>query len=72
MAFQMLPIWGRVVVAVFSAIHVTVIGYIVYGILFPVWLASVSVGLIRRDGRSLHDRFLGTRVVLDVVSQKRR
>jgi uncharacterized RDD family membrane protein YckC len=67
MALQMLPIWGRVAITVFSAVQVPMIGYIVYAILLPCWLASVGVGLIRRDGRSLHDRILGTRVVLDAT-----
>lgn len=67
MALQMLPIWGRVAITVFSAVQVPLLGYGVYGILVPFWLASIGAGLIRRDGRSLHDRFLGTRVVLDAT-----
>jgi uncharacterized RDD family membrane protein YckC len=70
MAFQMMPIWSRVVITVFTAIQVPLIGYIASAILLPLWFASVVVGLIRRDGRSLHDRVLGTRVVLDAAPQK--
>ena len=43
-------------------------GSLAAGGVLVVWLVDAGFALVRRDGRSLHDLFFGTRVVLDAKS----
>jgi uncharacterized RDD family membrane protein YckC len=65
MVFQLLPVWAAGVWEVLNVIGLRPLGGMI-AIACVLWLlADVTVALISRDGRSLHDRFFRTRVALD-------
>lgn len=63
---QLLPAWGVVVANVLSlGFRAGFAGLLVMGAVLIATFADAGVALVRRDGRSLYDLLLGTRVVLD-------
>jgi uncharacterized RDD family membrane protein YckC len=68
MATQVLTIWAGVLFLVLSALGLRPLGFVVTGVLQAGWLVDAGFAVFRRDGRSLHDLFFGTRVVLDARS----
>lgn len=71
MATQILTIWANVLFLMFSAVGLRLVGYVVSGALQAGWLIDAGFAVFRGDGRSLHDLFFGTRVVLDADTQTR-
>jgi hypothetical protein len=68
MATQVLTIWAGVLFVVLNAMGLRPLGFVVTGLLQAGWLVDAGFAVFRRDGRSLHDLFFGTRVVLDAGS----
>ena len=65
MATQILTIWASVLFLMLDAVGLRLFGYVVSGLLQMGWLVDAGFAVFRGDGRSLHDLFFGTRVVLD-------
>jgi uncharacterized RDD family membrane protein YckC len=65
MAVQLLPIWILAIWPFLAAIGLSVLAGVLSGLAALGLLADGALALVRRDGRSIHDRFFATRVVLD-------
>jgi uncharacterized RDD family membrane protein YckC len=61
---QLLPVCVATVWEVLSAMHLRPLAALVAAAAYLALLGDAGWALISRDGRSLHDRLLGTRVVL--------
>jgi hypothetical protein len=72
-ALQLLPVWGTFAASVlilgFGFREGTIVGELVVATTLAVSLADAAVAFARRDGRSLHDLLLRTRVVLDTRTE---
>ena len=63
--FQLLPVWGTDVQTALSEVGVEPLGLIAATTTAAIVLTDCAFALVRRDGRSLHDLLLRTRVALD-------
>ncbi|MBA3314789.1 MAG: protein kinase [Planctomycetaceae bacterium] len=63
--FQLLPMWGTDVQDAFSNLGAEPLALIAATATVAIVLADAAFALVRRDGRSLHDLLLRTRVALD-------
>jgi hypothetical protein len=63
--FQLLPAWGADLQTMLSGLGAEALSLVVTTTVVAIVLADCAFAVIRRDGRSLHDLLLRTRVALD-------
>ena len=68
MAAQMLPIWSVALNKVCLAVRAEPVGQLFAAVVFLAVIADAGFAILHPRRRSLHDQFLGTRVVLDAKS----
>ncbi len=67
--FQLLPTWGTDVQTMLSAIGAEALALMFATAVVAIILTDSAFAIIRRDGRSLHDLLLRTRVALDTRTE---
>lgn len=63
--FQLLPLWGEDARSILDGLGAEALSMLALTAVLATALADAAVAFVRRDGRSLHDLLLRTRVVLD-------
>jgi len=70
MVVQMLPIWAGTVRPLYAAAHPAPLAALLAGVALLALLVDAGFALFHPKGRSLHDLFFGTQVVLDAGNKE--